>query len=87
MAGLEERARTYKAREDEVRVQHQAMLGARDKLSRAQQNLDSLETQREQRENYQIGVDSLQEEVALLETLKTALVKMASRHDYRDGDS
>lgn len=75
MAGLEERARTYKAREDEVRVQHQAMLGARDKLSRVQQTLDSLETQREQREMYQAELDALQEELSLLETLKTAFGK------------
>jgi len=75
MAGLEERARTYKAREDEVRVQHQAMLGARDKLSRAQQNLDSLEAQREQRELYQAELENLQEELSRLEILKTAFGK------------
>jgi exonuclease SbcC len=75
MAGLEERVRTYKAREDEVRVQHQAMLGARDKLSRVQQTLDSLETQREQREMYQAELDALQEELSLLEMLKTAFGK------------
>lgn len=75
MAGLEEHARTYKVREDEVRLQHQAMLNARDKLSRVQQALDSLEAQREQRELYQADLNALQEEQSLLETLKMAFGK------------
>lgn len=75
MAGLEERARTYKAREDEVRLQHTALRGAHDKLSRIQQMLDALDAQQEQREGYQTELESLQEEAGLLETLKTAFGK------------
>jgi exonuclease SbcC len=75
MAGLEERARTYAQRENEVRLQHQAMLQARDRLSRIQQELDALEAQREQREGYQLQLASLQDEASLLDVLKTAFGK------------
>ncbi|MCU0476742.1 MAG: SMC family ATPase, partial [Anaerolineae bacterium] len=75
MAGLEERARTFKQRDDEVRVQHQTMLHARDKLSRIEQALDALEAQRERREGYLAEQATLQAEQARLEVLKTAFGK------------
>ncbi|MBK8135919.1 MAG: SMC family ATPase [Chloroflexi bacterium] len=75
MAGLDVRAREYKEREDEVRLQHQSMLNARDRLSRAEQKLDSLDAQEERRGILADTLVALQHEAGILTELRTAFGK------------
>lgn len=75
MAGLEVRAREYAAREDEVRLQHTSMLNARDRLSRTQQRLDSLDAQEERRISLAENLATLEHECGLLMELRAAFGK------------
>jgi exonuclease SbcC len=75
MAGLEVRAQEYNEREEEVRLQHQAMLTARDRLSRTQQKLDSLDAQEERRDMLADALKALQHESGLLTELRGAFGK------------
>lgn len=75
MAGLEVRAQEYNEREEEVRVQHTAMLAARDRLSRTQQKLDSLDAQEERRDMLADALKALQHESGLLTELRAAFGK------------
>lgn len=75
MAGLEVRAQEYKDREEEVRVQHRAMLSARDRLTRTQQKLDTLDESETRRDRLADDLKLLQHEAGLLTELRTAFGK------------